>query len=58
MCAGFFERTSVNAQFFKQTEDVEHAGIILKLERYSVLIFDIKKFDLKTGEMSDYGFAI
>ena len=53
-----FDRTSVNAQFFKQVDDVEHAGIILKLEKYSVLIFDIKKFDLKTGEMSDYGFAI
>jgi len=46
------------SQFYKQGEDVELSGIVLKLNDSSVLVFDIKKFDLRTGQMSDYGFAI
>ena len=47
-----------SSQFFKQEDDVEVAGMVLKLNDFSVLIFDIKKLDLRTGKMSDYGFAI
>ena len=48
-------------QFFKRIltgADVELSGDVLELNVNSVLVFDIKKFDLKTGRMSDYGFAI
>ena len=47
-------------QLFKQDEAdmVELAGVVLNLAEFSVLIFDIKKMDLKTGKMTDYGFAI
>ena len=37
---------------------MELSAIILRLTEASVLVHDIKKFDLKTGKMSDYGFAI
>lgn len=37
---------------------VELPGVVLKLNEHSTLIFDIKKLDLRTGTMTDYGFAI
>jgi len=54
-----FERSMDFSQFFKQEEqDVELSGVVLKLTEYSVLILDIKKMDLRTGQISDYGFAL
>ena len=53
-----FEKTSANCQYFLRNEDVEHAGVVLKLEAYSVMVYDIKRFYLNTGEMEDYGFAM
>ena len=53
-----FERSMASSQYFKQDEDVELASIILRLTEASILVHDIKKFDLKTGEMTDYGFAV
>jgi len=53
-----FSKTSSTSQFFVRNEDIEHPGVVLKLEAYSVLMFDIKKFNLNTGEMEDYGFAM
>ena len=53
-----FDRSMNNSQFFKQDDDIELAGMVLKLAEFSVLVFDIKKFDLRTGEMTDYGFAV
>jgi hypothetical protein len=32
-------------------------GDLFKLAEYSALLFDIKKFNMKTGEMEDFGFA-
>ena len=37
---------------------MELSGVVLKLSEYSTLIYDIKKMDLSTGKMTDYGFAI
>ena len=34
------------------------SGIVLQLNEHSVLLLDIKKFDLQTGTVSDYGFAM
>ncbi len=53
-----FDRSMSTTQLFKQEEDVELSGVVLNLAEYSVLIFDIKKMDLRTGKMSDYGFAL
>ena len=56
-----FEKTKGSRQFFKRIltgADVELSGDVLKLNVNSILVFDIKKFDLKTGKMADYGFAI
>lgn len=47
-----------DSQYFKQDEDVELASVVLRLTDNSVLVHDIKKFDLKTGVMTDYGFAV
>ena len=53
-----FDRSMNNTQLFQRDDgDIELAGIVLKLADYSVLVFDIKKFDLRSGEMTDYGFA-
>ena len=43
-----FEKSMLSSQFFKQEEDqdVELSGIVLKLNEHSVLLLDIKKFDL------------
>ena len=53
-----FERSRHVNQFFKKDIEAELVGLILKLKDKSVLFFDIKKMDLKTGEISDYGFAM
>lgn len=53
-----FEKSMHTSQFFKQEEDVELAGVVLKLHEYSCLVLDIKKMDLSTGKISDYGFAL
>ena len=53
-----FDRSFHKNQFFRQTEYFDLLGIVLKLGDHSALVFDIKKMDLRTGEMSDYGFAI
>ena len=37
---------------------MELSGIVLQLNEHSVLLLDIKKFDLQTGVVSDYGFAM
>ena len=42
----------------KQGEDVELAGMVLKLHEYSSLVLDIKRLDLATGKISDYGFSV
>ena len=33
-------------------------GTVLKLDSYSVMVFDIKRFNIKTGVMEDFGFAM
>jgi len=53
-----FQRTSAIHQYFKTDDDIEHSGIVLRLEAYSVLVFDIKRFDLASGHMRDYGWAV
>ena len=56
-----FDKTQGSQQYFKRVlagAEVELSGDVLKLNVNSVLVFDIKKFNLKTGKMSDYGFAI
>ena len=30
----------------------------MRLQDYSTLVFDIKKMDMRTGGMTDYGFAV
>ena len=48
-----------SSQFFQQEDmSVELPGIVLKLNEDSVLLLDIKKMDLTTGKISDYGFAL
>lgn len=51
-------KTIQNCQIFQEEQDVELPGSVLKINNASVLIYDIKKMDLRTGEMTDYGFAI
>lgn len=53
-----FPRSMHTSQFFNQDEDIEVAGIILRLNDASVIIYDVKQFDLVTGKISDYGFAM
>lgn len=53
-----FERSMDQDQFFKQNEPVELSGLILRLLDHSILVLDIKRMDLRTGQISDYGFAI
>ena len=53
-----FDRSMNQTQLFKQEDDVELAGVVLRLQEFSVLVFDIKKHDLRTGKVSDYGFAV
>ena len=53
-----FERSMATSQYFKQEEDVELSAVILRLTEASVLVHDVKRLDLKTGQMSDYGFAV
>ena len=37
---------------------MELAGVILKLTINSIIVYDVKKLDLRSGLMSDYGFAV
>ena len=53
-----FDRSMNTTQLFRQDEDIELSGVMLRLQEFSCLVFDIKKFDLATGEMTDYGIAI
>ena len=53
-----FDRSMSKTQLFKQDELIELSGQILPLTDQSALVYDIKRFDLRTGQMSDYGFAI
>ena len=55
-----FARSTSTSQFFKQQDelDVEVAGMLIKLTENSVMVYDVKRIDLKTGKMSDYGFAL
>ena len=53
-----FDKSMNQMQLFKQEEDVELSGVVLELQEYSVLVFDIKRHDLQTGGVSDYGFAV
>ena len=55
-----FDRSMFSTQLFKHDEDayVELPGVVLKLNEHSTLVYDIKKFDLKSGQMTDYGFAV
>ena len=53
-----FDRSLSKTQLFKQDELIELSGQILPLTDQSALVYDIKRFDLRTGQMSDYGFAI
>ena len=51
-------KTVQNCQIFQEEQDVELPGSVLKVNSASVLVYDIKKMDLRTGKMTDYGFAI
>ena len=55
-----FDRSMFATQLFKQDDNdfVELSGVILKLNENSTIVYDIKKMDLCTGEMTDYGFAV
>ena len=53
-----FARSMNDSQFFKQEGSIELSGIVLKLTDLSSICFDIKRFDLKTGQMRDFGFTI
>jgi hypothetical protein len=57
-CEIDFDRSMHTSQFFKQEEDVELSGVVIKIKDTSCIIFDIKRLNLTTGEMNDYGFAI
>ena len=47
-----------NSQIFQEQEDIELPGNVLKLNSTSIMVYDIKKMCMQTGEMKDYGFAI
>ena len=53
-----FDRSMNTSQFFKQEDDVDLAGVVLKLSEFSAIIYDIKRMDLRTGQMTSYGFAV
>lgn len=54
-----FEKSKNGCQLFDTDNPaIEMSGIVLKLLEHSSLLFDIKQFDLKTGEMQDFGFAL
>jgi hypothetical protein len=42
---------------FREVEDYEISGSLFTPSKYTGLLFDIKRFDLKTGELTDVGFA-
>ena len=51
-------KTTKRSQIFTKSEYHQYSGKILKLQDYSSLLFDIKRFNLETGEISDFGFAV
>ena len=53
-----FDRSMHMTQLFRKDDDIELAGVVLKLNEHSTMVFDIKKMDLRTGKMTDYGFAL
>lgn len=44
-----FTKTFDDIQVYENDEHIEVPGSTLKLNNFSAMLFDIKKFDLKTG---------
>ena len=54
-----FEHSYQSSQLFdREDRAIEVPGSVLKINEGSALVLDIKRMDLSTGEISDYGFAI
>lgn len=51
-------KSSKRTQVFTKSDHFQYPGKVLKLQDFSALIFDIKRFNIETGEISDVGFAV
>ena len=51
-------KSSKQAQIFQKADHFEYSGKIVKLLDHSAMLYDIKCFNIDTGEISDFGFAV
>jgi hypothetical protein len=52
-----WSQSTPKQHIFREVADYEISGKIFRPNKYTGLIFDVKKFNLKTGELGDVGFG-